>query len=81
MKKLFLILLLISTLYSAEFFTEIDPNLRVRSSDGTIIYSTRLNLIVFKQSKIITIVEQRYDTNINAAPINYKYTIEYIYYW
>lgn len=81
MKKLFLILLLISTLYSAEFFNEIDPNLRVNSSDSTITYSTRLNLILFERSKIIAIIEQSYDTSINAIPTNYKYTIKYIYYW
>jgi hypothetical protein len=69
MKKILLALLLTLNLYSSEI--PFDANLRVRSKGDNIIYSTRLNLIEFNQSKIITIFEQEYDTQKNATDNRY----------
>lgn len=75
--KSFLLLLLTTVLFSADI--PFDANFRVHSKDTNIIYSTRLNLIEFKHSKIITILEQEYSVEKNEADnrVYLKYIIKF----
>lgn len=78
MKKCILILLTYHLLAATDI--PFDANLRVRSNDFKVTYSTRLNLVEFNSSKIITIYDQTYDI-INNQRKNDSIWLKYIYYW
>ena len=75
-----LLFLLISTILSTSEIP-FDANLWVKKSkhDETLIYSTRLKLVEYNQSKIFTIIEQKYD--MDAREIQTSINIYYKYYW
>jgi len=75
-----LLFLLISTILSASEIP-FDANLWVKKSkhDETLIYSTRLKLVEYNQSKIFTIIEQKYD--MDARETQTSINIYYKYYW
>lgn len=77
--KVIMILFLYISLYATDWNTPFDANFRTHSIDTKITYSTRLNLIDFNRSKIITIIEQSYDTD--SYEVKDKFWIKYIYYW
>jgi len=75
-----LLFLLISTILSTSEIP-FDANLWVKKSkhDETLIYSTRLKLVEYNQSKIFTIIEQKYD--MDARETQTSINIYYKYYW
>ncbi len=79
MKALLIVLFLYISLNADNGTIPFDANFRTHSTDTKITYSTRLNLIDFNSSKIITIIEQSYDTD--SYDVKDKFWIKYIYYW
>lgn len=77
--KVIVLLFLYISLFASDWNIPLDANFRTHSSDTKITYSTRLNLIDFNRSKIITIIEQSYDTD--GYDVKDKFWIKYIYYW
>jgi hypothetical protein len=76
--KLIISLILLSLSLSS-YDIPFHANFRTHSEGNTIIYSSRLNLLEFNSSKIISILEQRYSTTKDET--SDIISIKYIYYW
>jgi hypothetical protein len=77
MKTTILLILLSLSLYSSEI--PFNANFRTHSEGTKIVYSTRLQLLNFDSSRIVSILEQRYDIIKNESTDIIQ--IKYIYYW